>query len=161
MAKYFFFLHFVLLPLVGAAQVVDTAAYVASIDSILKGYDRLWRECESRSIKNRNDGYQRDYTFYNDQLISVVLRSVVCEQIYLRLHNNALVCVDYTLTDPDIRSSPPPSRTHIIYFKEGLPIYSKRFDHWQESVICDAYDVSKMDFVQLLQDCRARLPLGP
>ena len=161
MAKFILLIHSVLLPLWGAAQVVDTADYVASIDSILKGYDSLWPESEYRSVKDLNDGYQRDYTFYNDQLISVFLRSNDCEQIYFRMHDNALVGVVYTLSDPDIRSSEPPSRTHLIYFKDGLPIYSKRIDHWQDLASCDAYDVSKMDFVQLLQDCRSRLPLGP
>jgi acid phosphatase class B len=126
------------------AQHEADSIYVAGIDALISaGHDIKIRAFnDSLNYRNVNMG------FHEDKLVAIHYKHYSCEQAMFYVKNDSLVCVSYHLSDPDIRSSLPPSSDYIIYFKEdkALNISTSKFMGGAKS--CQSFSIDKKDFLK-------------
>ena len=87
--------------------------------------------------------------YHEGKLVTIHYTFISCEQTSFHVQNDSLICVEYQLSDPDIRSSLPPSKTHVIYFKHDKQVLvSLTKTIWGDPTTCDSHSVENKDFLE-------------
>jgi hypothetical protein len=138
-----------------SAQSDSVHLYVQKIDSILasrrvRDYFLVgWTQKEALdSIHNK----RVVGVFKDDELDFIANMSLPteCETIVFHFAEHSLVAVDYILADADVRSMPPPSTFHRIYYRDGQVMSQSTADYDGGARGCDSFSVDKKDFLSEL-----------
>jgi hypothetical protein len=142
-----FFTQFLIALNVNAQSEIDSL-YASNIDAWLKDKQFDYFSLKSKSFKDSVKHAEVYFGEYEGKLAGIYYRCLTCENTTMYAKNDSLICVNYQLSDPDIRSSLPPSTTFLIYFKNDKPVYSKEFNWMGGAKTCDAFTSEKKNFLQ-------------
>ena len=144
MNKFLYILLLIILAFKANAQHEADSIYVAGIDALM----RVGHQIKIREFKDSLNYRNVIMGFHEDKLVAIHYKHYSCEQAMFYVKNDSLVCVSYHLSDPDIRSSLPPSNNYIIYYKEdkALSISASKFLGVPKS--CQSFSIDKKDFLK-------------
>ncbi len=123
------------------AQNELDSVYVASVDSIIKSTQEKISSLRYKQFRDSLNHSDVNMIFDKETLVTIYVESISCEETTFHIKNDSLILVKYTLSDPDIRSSLPPSKTINIYFKNDKQIYSSVSTRFGGPKTCDSFSV--------------------
>lgn len=131
------------------AQDHIDSLYIAQVDSILIEKKKEDFEIYRVYFEDTSNLRRVAMDYHEGKLVSIHYQFIACEQTSFHVQNDLLICVEYQLSDPDIRSSLPPSRTHVIYFKQDKQVHSSLvISGWGDPTTCDSHSVENKDFLE-------------
>lgn len=129
------------------AQNEKDSLYAISVDSIISYKERKDLAFEQKEFKDSLNHRTVFMSFEKGSLVTIFFKGINCEETTFYIHNDSLICVRYTISDPDIRSSLPPSTTFIVYFKNDKQIYSSKLTYWGGAKTCSKFSIADKDFL--------------
>jgi len=141
-------LHLILSTINVMAQKEKDSLYAIRVDSIISYKERKDLASEQKEFKDSLNHRNVFMSFEKGRLVTIYFKGINCEETTLYIHNDSLICVRYALSDPDIRSSLPPSTTYIVYFKNDKQIYSSKLTNWGGAKTCDKFSIADKDFLK-------------
>jgi len=130
------------------AQNEKDSLYAISIDSIISEEEIQILASEQLAFKDSLNRRNVFMGFNKGRLATIYFKGISCEETTFYIHNDTLICVRYVLSDPDNRSSLPPSTTHLIYFKNDKQVYSTKLTYWGGAKTCDKFSIAEKDFLK-------------
>jgi hypothetical protein len=130
-----------------SAQHETDSSYIASVDSLIKSKQEKISTFEQKQFKDSLNFSRVTMSFDEGKLVTIYVKSISCEESTFHIKNDSLICVKYKISDPDIRSSLPPSNTFIIYFKNNKEIFSSESSWFGGAKTCGAYAVKNKNFL--------------
>lgn len=132
-----------------AAQSKSDSLYVASIDSMLSEMKKEQYLLDGKQFEDKLNKRTIVKRFYEGNLVAIYYSHFDSESATFYIQNDSLICVEYQLADPDIRSSLPPSTTYKFYFKNDKQFYSSfTMSMLGGAKTCDSYSPSNKDFIK-------------
>ncbi len=130
------------------AQNELDSVYVASVDSIINSKQEMISSLKYKQFRDRLNHSDVNMIFDKETLVTIYVESISCEETTFHIKNDSLILVKYTLSDPDIRSSLPPSKTINIYFKNDKQIYSSISTMFGSPKTCNSFSVENKNFIK-------------
>ena len=138
------------------AQAQIDSIYISKVDSIINVRQGNSYKMPGKLVYKQVDDSLKMTTiagiFENGQLISLYYTDFGCdfgcEDVTFHLHNDSLIYIKYFLSDPDIRSRPPPSTTYILYYKNEKQIYYSTSFYGSGARSCKEYSLDKKSFLE-------------
>ena len=131
------------------AQNQIDSIYIAQIDSILIEKKKEDFEVYRVHFEDTSNHRWVAMDYHEGKLVTIHYTFISCEHTSFHVQNDSLICVEYQLSDPDIRSSLPPSSSHVIYFKQDKQVRSSLvISGWGDPTTCDSHSVENKDFLE-------------
>ena len=147
--KKLFFLLMLLPCLLSAQKNSADSIYIERVDSIIEVKKNDFLISTITTVEDSIRFRTAYYYYVEDKLSIIYYRSVGCESAIFYLENDSLICVVYTLSDPDSRSLEPAQTTYIVYYLNDKPIYSlSPIFMWGGATTCDNYTFESKNFLE-------------
>ncbi len=143
----------------GISQISFDSAYVSRVDSILlsrrevRFYDKdLIQKQKDDTVKFRSVVGR----YKNGETIDIAYYSLYgdCESTVFHLFNDELVLIEYIISDPDVHSEGPPSKTYRFYMRNNAIVYQYAFDYSGGPILCKSYSIDDKDFIGEFNACK-------
>ncbi len=143
----------------GISQISFDSVYVSKVDSILLSrrevifYDKdLIQKQKDDTIKYRSVVGR----YKNGETIDIAYYSLYgyCESAVFHLIKDELVLIEYKISDPDVYSEGPPSKTYRFYMRNNAIVYQYAFDYSGGPTLCKVNSIDNKDFISEFINCK-------
>ena len=143
----------------GISQISFDSVYVSKVDSVLLSrrevlfYDKdLIQKQKDDTIKFRSVVGR----YKNGETIDITYYSLYggCESMIFHLFKDELVLIEYKISDPDVHSEGPPSKTYRFYVRNNAIVYQYAFDYSGGPILCKGYSIDNKDFMGEFNACK-------
>jgi hypothetical protein len=122
--------------------------YIKQIDSIRIKINQERYEITHMQYEDTTNNRTIVKSFDSENLVRIFYEHWHCESAIFYLQNDSLICIEYELSDPDVRSLKPPSTTYTIYYKNDQQIHFSKDDNLGGAKTCNEYSLDHKDFLK-------------